>query len=76
VPNFRYHFLIIVLFFTSLLLGQNVTINEYMSTNSSTIYDEDGDTPDWIELYNSEANAINLNGYGITDNPSNPFKWV
>jgi len=75
-PNFRYHFLIIVLFFASLLLGQNVTINEYMSTNSSTIYDEDGDTPDWIELYNSGANAINLNGYGITDNPSNPFKWV
>jgi hypothetical protein len=76
VPNFRYHFLIIVLFFASLLLGQNVTINEYMSTNSSTIYDEDGDSPDWIELYNSGANAINLNGYGITDNPSNPFKWV
>lgn len=47
-----------------------------MSSNGSTIYDEDGDTPDWIELYNSGANTINLNGYGITDNPSNPFQWI
>jgi len=47
-----------------------------MSSNGSTLYDEDGDTPDWIELHNSGTVAINLDGYGITDNPSEPYKWV
>ncbi|GHB40958.1 hypothetical protein GCM10008106_22600 [Mongoliitalea lutea] len=47
-----------------------------MSSNSTTIADEDGDYEDWIELYNYGNEAINLNGFGISDNPNNPFKWV
>jgi len=51
-------------------------INEYMSSNGSTLYDEDGDTPDWIELYNASADIIDLYNYGITDNPTEPYKWT
>jgi hypothetical protein len=40
-----------------------------MSSNGSTLFDEDGDTPDWIELYNPGMVANDLGGYGITDNP-------
>ena len=47
-----------------------------MSSNGSTLFDEDGDTPDWIELYNPGTVAIDLGGYGITDNPLEPYKWV
>ncbi|MAZ64842.1 MAG: hypothetical protein CMG51_00730, partial [Candidatus Marinimicrobia bacterium] len=47
-----------------------------MSSNGSTVYDEDGDTPDWIELYNSGTAGIDLGGYGITDNPTEPYKWI
>ncbi len=36
----------------------------------------DGDYPDWIELYNPGGTAVNLAGYGISDNPAEPFKWV
>src|SRR3990172_863300 len=36
----------------------------------------DGDYPDWIELYTPSADAINLAGYGLSDNPAIPFKWV
>ncbi len=31
---------------------------------------------DWIELYNSTGAPVNLSGYGISNNPKNPAKWV
>lgn len=47
-----------------------------MASNSTTITDEDGDYPDWIELINTTNQSINLNGYGLSDNSDEPFKWV
>ncbi len=58
------------------LFSQSLVINEVMSSNSSTIEDLDGEHPDWIELYNNSDDAINLDGYGITDDPDEPIKWV
>ncbi len=55
---------------------QNLRINEFMASNSRTISDEDGSYSDWIEIYNPSTDAINLNGYGLTDNPNQPFKWT
>ena len=45
-------------------LSQSLLINEIVSSNSSIFYDEDGDTPDWVEIYNTNNSAINLSGYG------------
>src|SRR3990172_3785782 len=36
----------------------------------------DGDYPDWIEIYNPGTEPIDLAGYGLSDNPSDPFKWA
>jgi hypothetical protein len=36
----------------------------------------DGNYPDWIELYNPSDTAVNLSGFGLSDNASRPFKWV
>jgi hypothetical protein len=36
----------------------------------------DGEYPDWIELYNAGSVEINLNGYGLSDNPQQPYKWT
>jgi hypothetical protein len=55
---------------------QTVVINEIMSSNSATIADEDGDYEDWIELYNYGTDPVELEGYGISDDDDNPFKWV
>ena len=52
-----------------------VFINEASSSNSS-FEDEDGDSPDWFELYNSDTSAINLTGWSITDDILEPAKWV
>ncbi|MFC1694309.1 CotH kinase family protein [Candidatus Latescibacterota bacterium] len=42
----------------------------------SPLEDEDGDYPDWIELYNPGESPIDLSGYGLSDNPSNLFKCI
>lgn len=70
--------IILTIFFFCLLSGysQNLTINEVMSSNDSVLFDEDGDTPDWIELYNADTEEINMEGYGISDDPANLFKWI
>ena len=59
----------------SFSFSQNVQLNEIVSSNQNTYYDEDGDTPDWIELYNSTSNNISLNNWGLSDNVDDPFKW-
>ena len=59
----------------SFSFSQNVQLNELVSSNQNTYFDEDGDTPDWIELYNSSSNSISLNNWGLSDNVDDPFKW-
>ena len=43
---------VILFFIISISYSQDIRINEVSSSNSM-FYDEDGDTPDWIELYNN-----------------------
>ena len=47
-----------------------------MSSNTITLKDNNGNYPDWIEIYNDSDNPINLNGYGLSDDDLLPFKWV
>ncbi|MEX1307710.1 MAG: lamin tail domain-containing protein, partial [Eubacteriales bacterium] len=53
-----------------------VIINEVMSSNSGFLPDQDGDFPDWIELYNPTDTAINLSGYGLSDDEGEPIKYA
>lgn len=54
----------------------NVTINEFMASNATTIQDDSGAYPDWIELYNAEPTAVSLSGYTITDDLDDPAKHM
>lgn len=56
--------------------GQNIVINEILTSNTTINTDEDGDYHDWIELYNTGAITVNLSGYGLSDDPALLFKWV
>ena len=67
---------ITIIFISSFGLGQSIQINEVVSSNGDSFYDEDGDTPDWIEIYNSSDELINLSGYGITDDVNDLLKWT
>jgi hypothetical protein len=51
-------------------------INEFMASNVNTILDEYGEDEDWIEIYNGENEAINLNGMFLTDDLNRPQRWM
>lgn len=63
------------LMYASPLLSQ-VVINEGSNRNFSLVYDEDGEAEDWIELFNAGTEAVNLEGYTLTDDVNDPLKWT
>ncbi|WP_421875403.1 CotH kinase family protein [Marinoscillum sp.] len=56
--------------------AQDLVINEIMSSNNNTLFDEDGDTPDWVELYNNGADPIDLEGYVLADSGTLETPWT
>ena len=50
-------------------------INELMASNSGTVLDPQGDDDDWIELFNSGLETIDLGGMYLSDKTSEPLKW-
>jgi hypothetical protein len=59
-----------------LAAAQGVVLNEVMPADASVLADEDGDYPGWVELYNAGPAAVNLGGYGLSDDPSQLYKWI
>ena len=59
-------------------IGQNSDffINEFLADNRENLRGEYNDYPDWIELLNRGTSSINLEGYTLTDDPTNTSKWA
>ena len=53
-----------------------IVINEGSNKNAATLLDEDGEYKDWIELYNAGSESVNLDGYSLTDDATNPQQWT
>src|SRR5687767_13197672 len=51
-------------------------ISEFVADNDNGINDYDGDSSDWIEIYNAGDQAIDLSGWRLTDNSANLTKWT
>ncbi len=54
----------------------HLVISEFMAANESSLADEDGALSDWIEIFNPTSQAVNLGGYYLTDDRSNPTQWA
>ena len=59
-----------------------MVISEFMASNASNIpleegelLDGNGESSDWIEIYNPTDTAVNLDGWYLTNNDSNLTKW-
>lgn len=50
-------------------------INEFLAGNLTGLRDENLRPQDWIELYNEQAQTIDLTGWYLTDNRDNLTKW-
>lgn len=53
-----------------------IVINEVCSTNKGCHTDSNGQTPDWVELYNPAEKAVSLAGIGLSDGEKNKFKFT
>jgi hypothetical protein len=54
--------------------AQNVAITELLAAGGD-LADEDGDTPDWIELQNQGRTEAQLGGWYLTDSAGDLRKW-
>lgn len=52
-----------------------VVLSEVMADNNETLRDEDGDSPDWVELHNPTDADVRLAGWGLSDEADVPWKW-
>lgn len=52
-----------------------VVLNEILADNVAAVSDPQGHYDDWIELRNLTDREMDLTGYHLTDEPSNPRKW-
>ena len=53
----------------------DLVLNEVMAINRSSVTNA-GKNPDWIELFNNGAEAMDLGGLTLSDNPLVPAKYV
>lgn len=66
---------VLILALTTTFANAQVVINEYCPS-TSVMADEDGDTSDWIELYNNSETEISLEGWHLSDRMDNLAKWT
>ena len=53
------------------MLASDLVITEMVASNRQGLRDEDGDRSDWLEIYNSGSELIDLGGYYPTDDADN-----
>ncbi|MDH5610303.1 MAG: CotH kinase family protein, partial [Cyclobacteriaceae bacterium] len=78
LKNSGYYWTLYLLLFTLISPAYSqLSINEFMASNATTLSDKDyGQFSDWIEIHNAGSTAVNLNGYFLTDDLNNPTKWL
>ncbi len=60
---------------TTIATGVPVVLNEILARNQS-LTNAAGATPDWVELYNTSSNTLDLAGLSLSDDPNSPRKFV
>ncbi len=53
-----------------------LVISEFLALNQDLESDEDAESSDWIEIYNPTGEAVDLDGYFLTDTPEQPHRWA
>ena len=53
-----------------------VWISEIVADNDGSFLDDDGQTSDWIELFNDGDSPVDLSGWSLTDDELDLRKWV
>jgi hypothetical protein len=59
-----------------LALAAHPVISEFLADNDDGLRDGDGNSSDWVELYNAGDEAIDLAGWHLSDSADNLGKWT
>jgi hypothetical protein len=54
----------------------SVVISEFLASNQGGLQDANRETPDWIELLNTDTVTVALDNWSLTDDPENLTKWA
>lgn len=57
-------------------LAAQPIISEFVASNDGSLLDDNGNSSDWIELFNAGDLTVDLAGYSLTDDPAFIDKWV
>lgn len=57
------------------LLAGDIVVSEFMAQNDGVVLDFDAEDPDWLELHNTSAEAVDLHGWYLTDDALNMTRW-
>lgn len=52
-----------------------LSLTEFMASNDEALLDADGDSSDWLEIYNSGVDVVDLSDMYLTDSDDNLTKW-
>lgn len=55
--------------------GDGLVISEFLAINDGGLKDENNEASDWIEIHNPHANAVEMDGWYLTDSASDLTKW-
>ena len=56
--------------------GNSPVFFSEVSPMNANFKDNDGNDPGWVEFYNSSDTPVSLKGYSLTDDLTNPRRWV
>ncbi|MCR5525802.1 MAG: CotH kinase family protein [Lachnospiraceae bacterium] len=82
----RYLHVVLLIFFALIITlavcrslwsdGRHVLINEVCASNLSTVSDNYGRYPDWIELYNPTSEDVDITGWRLSKNKALDSGWT
>lgn len=58
-----------------MMLASDLYITEFSASNDDLLSDGDGNSPDWIEIFNNSSTAVDLSDYYLTDDATDLTKW-
>ena len=58
------------------VLAANLMITEFLASNAGGLDDSDGESSDWIEIYNPTLSAVDLSGWSLTDDANDLDQWT
>ena len=74
--SFKRKYISIILVICSLsIYSQNIQLNEVMTKNTNSFTTSEGYTYDWIEIYNSSSDTLQLSNYFLSKDIEDLYKW-